>query len=54
MTYGYKEEVLFPIEIENTHLIDEDTVFDFEVNLLICEDVCIPESAVFSQNMMNL
>ena len=49
MTYGYKEEVLFPIEIENTHLIDEDTVFDFEVNLLICEDVCIPESAVFSQ-----
>ena len=33
----------------STHLIDEDTVFDFEINLLICEDVCIPESAVFSQ-----
>ena len=49
MTYGYKEEVLFPIEIENTDLIDEDTVFDFEINLLICEDVCIPESAIFSQ-----
>jgi thiol:disulfide interchange protein len=48
MTYGYKQEVLFPIEIDNTALIDQDTVFDFEINLLICEDVCIPESAVFS------
>ena len=41
---GYKNEVIFPLKL-NILDLNKETFFSFDVNFLICKDICIPGKA---------
>ena len=41
---GYQDNVIFPLEIEIENEL-QDIILDFNVNYLICKEVCIPGDA---------
>ena len=44
MTYGYSDFVIFPFKLKNTN-ISNDFYLEANINFLICDDICVPESA---------
>lgn len=46
LSFGYKDEAFYLVELESSQSLEQSSLLDFEIsfNFLICEDVCIPES----------
>ena len=51
MTYGYKNEVVFPFTVNIKDLEDNETKINVEY--LVCDEICIPESATLSLILRN-
>ena len=49
MTYGYENLVIFPFVLSIPETFQEDS-FKLNVDLLVCADVCIPESGIIADN----
>ena len=52
MTYGYEDFVIFPFVLSIPENYEDDS-FSLNVDLLVCADVCIPESGIFIDNLEN-
>ena len=52
MTYGYEDFVIFPFVLSIPENYEEDS-FTLNVDLLVCADVCIPESGNIVDNLEN-
>ena len=52
MTYGYKDFVIFPFVLSIPENYEDDS-FSLNVDLLVCADVCIPESGIIIDNLEN-
>ena len=50
MTFGYENEVIFPIEIDLKDA-NKDIPISVTIDFLICADVCIPESAFIKTSL---
>ena len=49
ITYGYKDQVTFPITLETKQPLTSDTVtFSLNAEWLVCKDICIPETALLT------
>ena len=53
MTYGYEDFVIYPMVLS---IPDEysDDYFEMAADILICADVCIPESGKISSNLLDI
>ena len=49
MTYGYKNFVIFPFEINNSN--DKNSFIEANIDFLICDDICVPEKALIKTNL---
>ncbi len=49
MTYGYKNFVIFPYEINNSN--DKNSYIEANIDFLICDDICVPEKALIRTNL---
>jgi thiol:disulfide interchange protein len=49
MTYGYKNFVIFPFEINNSN--DKNSYIEANIDFLICDDICVPEKASIKINL---
>ena len=49
MTYGYKNFVIFPYEINNSN--DKNSYIEANIDFLICDDICVPEKALIKTNL---
>ena len=49
MTYGYKNFVIFPYEINNSN--DKNSFIEANIDFLICDDICVPEKALIKTNL---
>ena len=49
MTYGYKNFVIFPYEINNYN--DQNSFIEANIDFLICDDICVPEKALIKTNL---
>ena len=49
MTYGYKNFVIFPYEINNPN--DQNSFIEANIDFLICDDICVPENALIKTNL---
>ena len=52
MTYGYEDFVIFPFVLSIPENYEDDS-FSLNVDLLVCADVCIPESGIIIDNLEN-
>ena len=53
MTYGYEDFVIYPMVL--TIPVDySDDYFEMNADILICADVCIPESGKISSNLLDI
>ena len=52
MTYGYEDFVIFPFVLSIPENYEDDS-FTLNVDLLVCADVCIPESGIIIDNLEN-
>ena len=50
MTFGYEDQVIFPVDLAVKDL-NKDIDITANINFLICADVCIPESAVIKTTL---
>ncbi len=49
MTYGYKNFVIFPFEINNSNNVNSH--IEANIDFLICDDICVPEKAFIKTNL---
>lgn len=47
VTYGYHDEVLFPVEFTAPQKISANNNFTVTASWLVCEEICVPEDAIF-------
>lgn len=47
-TYGYDEEVVFPVTLQVPPTLPDSTTLSARVEYLICKDICIPQTAELS------
>ena len=52
MTYGYEDFVIFPFVLSIPENYEDDSI-TLNVDLLVCADVCIPESGIIIDNLEN-
>ena len=53
MTYGYEDFVIYPMVLSIPPDYSDD-YFEMAANILICADVCIPESGKISSNLLDI
>ena len=53
MTYGYENFVIYPMVLSIPADYTDD-YFEMDANILICADVCIPESGKISSNLLDI
>ena len=53
MTYGYEDFVIYPMILKIPDNFQEDS-FEMVADILICADVCIPESGKISSNFLEI
>ena len=53
MTYGYEDFVIYPMVLSIPADYSED-YFEMNADILICADVCIPESGKISSNLLDI
>ena len=53
MTYGYEDFVIYPMVLSIPADYSED-YFEMAADILICADVCIPESGKISSNLLDI
>ena len=53
MTYGYEDFVIYPMVLSIPADYADD-YFEMDANILICADVCIPESGKISSNLLDI
>ena len=53
MTYGYEDFVIYPMVLSIPADYSDD-YFEMAADILICADVCIPESGKISSNMLDI
>ena len=53
MTYGYEDFVIYPMVLSIPADYSDD-YFEMAADILICADVCIPESGKISSNLLNI
>ena len=49
MTYGYKNFVIFPFEINNPN--NKNSYIEASIDFLICDDICVPEKAFIKTSL---
>ena len=53
MTYGYEDFVIYPMVLSIPADYSDD-YFEMDADILICADVCIPESGKISSNLLDI
>ena len=53
MTYGYEDFVIYPMVLSIPAYYSDD-YFEMNADILICADVCIPESGKISSNLLDI
>ena len=53
MTYGYEDFVIYPMVLSIPADYSDD-YFEMAADILICADVCIPESGKISSNLLDI
>ena len=53
MTYGYEDFVIYPMVLSIPADYTDD-YFEMDANILICADICIPESGKISSNLLDI
>ncbi len=47
-TYGYDEEVVFPVTLQVPTALPDSNILSVKVDYLVCKDICIPQTAQLS------